>query len=151
MNAGGVVTGKKAGKTVVTAGARDNESLFAAAEVEVRIPVQSVQINERDVSVTVGGKAEAAKIQLTVTVKPEDTFFRSGVWTSSNESVAVVDAGGMVTGLSTGNANITFTSDDPNGIKKAQVNVKVNQAVTGLQLAETEINVPEEYAAESCN
>ena len=56
VNAGGQVTGKKAGKVSITAAAKDNEAVTATAEVEVRVPVQSVQINEKNVTVVTGGK-----------------------------------------------------------------------------------------------
>ena len=140
VNAGGMVNGKKAGKATITAAAKDNESISASVEVEVRVPVQSVQINEKNVSVVVGGKEEAAKTQLSVAIKPEDAFFQNGTWSSSNESVATVDSNGVVTGISAGNASIMFTSDDPNGQKKAQTNIRVGQAVTQIN-APAEISV----------
>ena len=139
VNAGGMVNGKKAGKVIISAAAKDNENLFASVEVEVRVPVQSVQINEKNVSVLLGSKEEAAKAQLTVTVKPEDAYYQSGIWSSSNENIATVDSNGVVTGVGFGNAQITFTSDDPNGQKKTQIAVKVNQAVTGISAAENEV------------
>ena len=142
VNAGGQVTGKKAGKVTITAAAKDNEAVSASVEAEVRVPVQSVQINEKNVSVVVGGKEEAASIQLTTTIKPEDAFFQTGVWSSSNESVATVDSNGVVTGISAGNANITFTSDDPNGQKKAQTAVRVGQAVESIAITSQGANVP---------
>lgn len=142
VNAVGQITGKKAGKVTITAAAKDNEAVSASAEVEVRVPVQSVQINEKNVSIVVGGKEEASRIQLTTAIKPADAFFQTGTWTSSNENVAMVDSNGVVTGISAGNANITFTSDDPNGQKKAQTAVKVGQAVESITITSEGTNVP---------
>ena len=132
VTANGTVAGKKAGKVFITAAAKDNEAVNAKVVVEVRVPVQSVQINEKNISVMVGGNADAAKKQLSVSIKPENAFFQTGKWTSSNNAIATVDSNGVVTGVNIGTASITFTSDDPNGTKKAQVNVKVGQAVTGI-------------------
>ena len=142
VSANGTVTGKKSGKTTVTVVAKDNESISAAAEVEVRVPVQSLQINEKSASVVVGGKEDAEKTQLTVTIKPMDAFFKSGVWSSSDESVATVDKNGLVTGKSAGTAIISFASDDPNGQKKTQLAVKVGQAVEGITISASGNNVP---------
>ena len=139
VNAGGIVNGKKAGKVTVTVTAKDNEFVTASISVEVRVPVQSVKINENNVSVLVGGSQEAASTQLTVMVNPVDAYYQSGTWTSSNESVATVDGNGVVTGISAGNAVITFTSDDPNGTKTNQTTVKVNQAITGINSPDEEV------------
>lgn len=139
VNADGVIIGKSAGRATIKAAAKDNENIFAAVEVEVRIPVQSVQINENNVPVVVGAKEEAAKAQLSVTIKPEDAYFQSGVWSSSNEKIATVDSNGVVTGISPGNVSIIFTSDDPNGQMNARANVRVSQAVTEINLPAEEV------------
>lgn len=67
---------------------------------------------------------------------------KTGVWTSSKEDVATVDAQGNIRALKAGTASIAFTSDDPNGTKKAQVNVKVVQAVTSVALDADEFLLP---------
>lgn len=66
----GTVTGKKAGTVTVTAAAKDDPSVFAAAVVEVRVPVQKVAINEKNVTLLVGADESAATAQLTYTVSP---------------------------------------------------------------------------------
>lgn len=142
VNAGGQVTGKKAGKVTITATAKDNEAVSASVEAEIRIPVQSVQINEKNVTVVVGGKAEAAKAQLSVSIKPEDAFFKTGVWSSSNPNVAQVDENGVVTGISAGTANISFTSDNPTGQKRTQTVVRVGQAVESIVITTQGTNIP---------
>lgn len=53
-----------------------------------------------------------SKIQLTATVLPEDATDKSVTWSSSNESVAKVDANGLVTAVGTGTATITVTTND---------------------------------------
>jgi len=48
---------------------------------------------------------------LTATVLPDNAADKSVTWTSSNESVAIVD-NGSVTGVSVGNATITAQAGD---------------------------------------
>ena len=141
VNAGGQVTGKKAGKVTITAAAKDNEAVSASVEAEVRVPVQSVKINEKNVTVAVGSKEEAAKTQLTVSIKPEDAYFQTGVWTSSNEEIAEVNENGVVEGHKPGTVTISFTSDDPTATRKTQIQVKVNQAVEKIELSDAMLSV----------
>lgn len=141
VNAGGQVTGKKAGKVTITAAAKDNEAVSASVEAEVRVPVQSVKINEKNVTVAVGSKEEAAKTQLTVSIKPEDAYFQTGVWTSSNEEIAEVNENGVVEGHKPGTVTISFTSDDPTATRKTQIQVKVNQAVEKIELSDVMLSV----------
>ena len=141
VNAGGQITGKKAGKVTITAAAKDNEAVSASVEAEVRVPVQSVKINEKNVTVAVGSKEEAAKTQLTVSIKPEGAYFQTGVWTSSNEEIAEVNENGVVEGHKPGTVTISFTSDDPTATRKTQIQVKVNQAVEKIELSDAMLSV----------
>ena len=140
VTSAGALSGKKAGKAVVTASAKDDASITASVNVEVRIPVQSVAINEKGVTVIVGAGESAAKAQLSTSVKPEDAFYKTGTWSSSDESIATVDGNGVVKGIAAGSVKITFTSDDP-GAKKVQTIVKVNQAVSRIKLSATSLTL----------
>ena len=62
---------------------------------------------------------------LTVTFEPEDFEDKSGVWTSSDTSVATVDENGVVTAVNDGKATITFTSNS--GSKTATCVVTVGE------------------------
>ncbi len=55
------------------------------------------------------------------------------VWSSSNSSVATVDNTGLVTGVTAGNTNISYTVTDGNGCSATSANyaVTVNQIPTG--------------------
>ena len=142
VNNAGLVTGKSEGSATITVKAKDNDKIFASASVEVRVPVQSVAINEKNADVVVGGSEKASKVQLTVTIKPENAYHQTGTWTSTNESIATVDEKGLVTGITAGNATITYTSDDPASVKKAQIQVKVGQAVQGIAIEGQGNNLP---------
>ena len=50
--------------------------------------------------------------RLTATVLPSDADNRSVTWASSDEDVATVDAGGIVTAISAGTATVTATTND---------------------------------------
>ena len=138
----GSISGKSAGECDVFCSAADGSGVQAVCHVEVRIPVKSVKINEKNVTLLVGAGDSAAESQLTFTVQPDNAFFKSGQWKSSKEDVVSVDENGQLHALKAGNAVITFTSDDPNGQKKAQVNVKVVQAVTSVAFENDTVNVP---------
>ena len=53
---------------------------------------------------------------VTATVKPDDATNKALTWTSSDETVATVDATGKVTGKKIGTATITATAQDGSGV-----------------------------------
>ena len=127
----GTVKGLSAGKTTVTARAKDNGEIFTSVEVEVRTPVKALKADQKNLSLLYGAGAEQASGQLSVTVAPADAFHRTVRWSSSDEAVAAVDGTGTVTAVSPGKAVITAVSDDPSAAK-ATFPVTVLQAVTAL-------------------
>ncbi|MBR0526499.1 MAG: Ig domain-containing protein [Prevotella sp.] len=71
---------------------------------EVVVPT-SITLNQSAANLLPG-----STLALTATVAPEDALDKSLTWTSSDETVATVDAQGVVTALATGTATITATS-----------------------------------------
>lgn len=71
------------------------------------IHVASVTMSDATVNIDVG-----ANKTLTATVLPANAADKTGVWASSDATVATVDQSGKVTGVKAGNANITFTTTD---------------------------------------
>jgi hypothetical protein len=71
------------------------------------VSVARVALNRATMAVGVGG-AEA----LIVTIVPANATNRDVVWTSSDSTIATVDANGVVTGVSLGTAIITVTTAD---------------------------------------
>ncbi|GAB1856093.1 hypothetical protein MHTCC0001_09280 [Flavobacteriaceae bacterium MHTCC 0001] len=61
--------------------------------------------------------------QLTATVSPETALNKNVTWSSDNESVATVDANGLVTATGNGNAKITVTSEDGGKIDTCSITV----------------------------
>jgi glucosylceramidase len=87
------------------------------------IPVASVAINPTSVSVGAGGTT-----QLNATVAPSNASNKNVTWTSSNNSVATVNASGLVTGVASGTATITVKTVD--GLKTATSTITVTSVVT---------------------
>ena len=104
----GVVTAVGAGNAIIEAKVGE---FTTTCEVEVNVPLTGIEI--KDSTTLIKNQSEI----LTVTYLPEDTTSDKTVtWTSSDETVAVVDENGKVTGLKEGKAVITakvgeFTSD----------------------------------------
>lgn len=72
-------------------------------------PVESVELSETEKTIYKGQTS-----RLTVTVKPADAINKNVTWTSSDPSVATVDADGVVTAKSEGTATITVMAEDDN-------------------------------------
>jgi uncharacterized protein YjdB len=111
VDAAGLVRGVAAGSATITA-TSDGVSGTAAATV-TDPSVASVTISPSSTSITVG-----STVQLTGTVRDASGNVLSGktiAWSSSNSSVASVDAAGLVRGVAAGSATITATSDGVSG------------------------------------
>lgn len=71
------------------------------------ISVDGVTLDQTSATIEAG-----QTLQLTETVSPVEATDKSVVWSSNNEAVASVDANGLVTSVSAGNATITVTTND---------------------------------------
>lgn len=109
VDAQGSVTAKAAGTATVTARTANN----LTAEVAVTVaPVYPTAIT---LNVTEKYIHAYETFTLTAKITPSDVKDKTLTWKSSNESVAVVDAEGNVTGAKEGTAEITVSS--PGGAK----------------------------------
>lgn len=81
-------------------------------------PVERVSLDKSNLSLNKG-----TSFPLTPTVYPDNATDKSVTWSSSDESVATVDASGIVTAISVGTATITVTTAD--GLKSATCTVVV--------------------------
>lgn len=107
VDAAGKVTSIKEGKATITASCG---SVSATCEVTVVIPIipaESITLNETTAELKMG-----ETLTLTATVLPENTTDKKVAWTSSDESIARVDANGKVSAISVGNVTITATCGD---------------------------------------
>ena len=134
----GTVTAAKAGDTTIRCKAADNSYIMAEATIHVVKNVNRVTLSANKADLSIPEQNGNSSTQLTCTIEPEDAYIKTGVWSSNNESVATVDQEGNIKAIDVGRAVITFTSDDNSkGKKAATCNVKVVQAVTSIELAET--------------
>lgn len=77
----------------------------------------------------------ANSTKLTATVAPENASDKSVTWTSSNNAVATVDAGGVVKAVAKGETKITATTAD--GKHAATCAVTVYNPITSVELQPT--------------
>ncbi|GAA4299314.1 hypothetical protein GCM10023142_39800 [Anaerocolumna aminovalerica] len=119
----GVVTAKSLGTVVITVTAQDGTRAEASCDIRVVRPVTSVTLNASSVT-TVEGRSFTLK----ATVRPNNATIKKVKWTSSDESVAIVDSKGVVTALKAGTVTIKATATDNSG-KYAAAVVKVKAQV----------------------
>lgn len=122
VSGAGEVTAVAAGDATITA-AVDGTALSAACKVTVLPAIESVELNYTTLSLRPKGTA-----QLTYTVAPEEALADNVTYTSSDETVATVDAEGNVTAIADGTATITV---DVNGVTaECDVTVSTKAAST---------------------
>ena len=108
VNEYGVVTAIAVGEAIITATTTDGSNLSASCQVTVVAALaESITLNMTEASIEV-----SRTTTLTAIVLPETVTNKSVTWTSSNESVATVDANGLVTAIAVGEATITATTTD---------------------------------------
>ncbi|MCM1102062.1 MAG: leucine-rich repeat protein [Clostridium sp.] len=107
----GVVTTKGVGDAVIQVNV-GNKS--ASCKVTVVQPVTSISLNKTSYSM----EAESV-YTLTATANPSTAKDRTITWSTSDKSVATVDANGKVTALQKGTAVITATANDGSNVSKS--------------------------------
>ena len=108
--------------------------------LETNIPVANIILSQSSATLTEGGT-----LTLTATVTPDDATDNSITWSSSNTSVATVDANGKVTAKAAGTATITATANDGSGVKASCV-VTVEKkvvAVSSITLSQSSATLTE--------
>jgi uncharacterized protein YjdB len=93
--------------TVVVGEGSNVASQIITVVTEEPIDVTSVYIVEDDQTLEVG-----QTFQFNAVVEPADATNKNVIWSSSNETVAIVDNNGLVTAVAEGNAVITVTTED---------------------------------------
>ena len=135
VNKNGKVTGRKLGYATITAYATDGSGADASCEIEIVRPVTRVTLDKSFISLFVGETKE-----LKVKIEPKNATYKGAIWSSSDNSIAMVDEDGMVTALKEGSVTITAQAEDNSG-KKAITYVTVNNRVpaTGVVLSDKSI------------
>ena len=100
---------------------------FDGIDAEVGVtPVQSITLRSENNATEVGVNKT---LVVTATINPAKATFPAVVWTSSNPEVAEV-VGGLVKGISEGEATITATAKDGSGVS-ASIKINVTPKVMG--------------------
>jgi len=115
VNNVGVITGVSTGTCTITATCGEAS---ATLTVTVKKPVEQVVLNKSDVTIK-----EEETFTFTCTIVPNDASEKNVSWTSSDSSVATVNASGTITGIKAGTCTITATCDG----KVATANITVKE------------------------
>ena len=95
------------------------------------VKVSSITLNQSSLTLTSKGQTAS----LTATVNPGNAANKSITWSSSNSSVATVNANGTATAVANGTADITATAADGSGVSaKCSVTVRVPNNITTISL-----------------
>ena len=122
----GLVTAVGVGTTTITATAGDKSATCTVTVTAKPVPIKRIALSDAAVSV-------GRTIQLEPVFTPADTTQRNVIWTSSDRTIATVDANGRVRGVAEGKVTITVTSTaDPSITASCTVTVTKNLSDAGL-------------------
>lgn len=129
----GVIKGIKVGTVTITAKTANGKT------ASCKVTVKPIEVSSISLNVTSKELEQGKTLALYATVNPANATVKTVTWSSSNTSVATVDANGKVTAKSKGTATITATSN--NG-KTATCKITVPEvAVTGITLNKTSVSL----------
>ena len=108
----GQVSGKSRGTATILCCAEDNEFIRNTIFVNVVLPVTKVTIPTEVEMAISESDVKPVTMQLVCGFEPEEAYDKTVEWTSDNEEVVTVDAGGMLTAVGPGSAKVTVSSSD---------------------------------------
>ncbi|MEA5016476.1 MAG: Ig-like domain-containing protein [Candidatus Limiplasma sp.] len=130
----GTVMAIAPGTATITCYAKDDETIFAQGQIEVRAAVKALKLSDKNISLLIGAGEGKAQTALACTITPENAYDQTVTWSSSDEAVAIVDENGNVSGVGIGEAIISATSNDPAFTKPVSCVVTVSRAVNEIIL-----------------
>ncbi|MEG2266171.1 MAG: Ig-like domain-containing protein, partial [Acinetobacter sp.] len=138
----GEITAKANGSAVVTCTSTDGSNISAHWNVTIYTPTSEIALTDKEMTVNTGETSSP----ISFVTKPDDALYTGVVWSSNDESIAVVDELGAVTGIKAGKTTITATSMDPvksqARVVTASIKTNVCQLATGVILSEEQIRIP---------
>lgn len=138
----GTVNAIKAGKVTLTAKTTDGTNLEKSIKLTIAPLITAVKVDKTAITLTQG-----AKYAQKVTFAPADVINKTMSWTTSDKSVATVDADGVIQGRKIGTATITGTTTD--GTKKT-VTCKVTVTAMNIPYVSQLPKYPTGCEAASC-
>ena len=135
----GYVTAKGEGKCIITVKSTANPDVFA--EIVVRVTdshkITDITLDKYEMDLEIGDSDIAY-----VTMYPETAKDKREIWSSSDESVAIVDNEGYVTATGEGKCIITVKSvANPDVYEEIVVRVTDSNRITSIELSKTEITI----------
>lgn len=102
------------------------------ATIPTNVRVSGIRVTRNEMNVNVDEGALSAY----VTMLPAEAKNKSEIWTSSDESIAIVDSEGWVIGVGEGQCVVTVKSvDNPDVFAEIKVNVKDTKSVKAIRLS----------------
>ncbi len=130
----GVVKATGGGTATITATTVDG-NMIATASVNVTATVTSVTLDKSTMVLKIGDN----DVTLVPTISPVSATNKNVTWSSSNPSIATVDANGKVHAVAAGTAVISITTQD--GAKVARCTITVPVEVKGISLNNTSMTL----------
>lgn len=122
VDANGTITGVASGYAYIKVVTKADTAVSSYVRVHVlSTDAEGVIINRESATLTAAGET----LQLTAAVLPANATNKNVTWNSSDETVATVDANGLVTAVSNGTATITVTTEDGGFTATCTVTVKI--------------------------
>lgn len=130
VSAAGLVVAHAEGEAVITVTSEDG-SHTASCTVKVKKPF--IAVTDVTIDPTSADLFVNETIQLLASISPSNASNQDLIWTSTDNSIATVDATGLVSAKAVGEATITVTSVDGNHSASCRVKVSTE---TGLDTPE---------------
>lgn len=139
----GLLMPLQAGKAVISLTTDLNKKISPkTVTIAEPVKVKSLTVSPMSFQLTVGSDADPTK-QIKAAISPSNAANKNVIWESSDESVATVDANGLVKGIGAGKAMITATSEsDPDIRKTISVTVKEFVSVESISVVNWATNKP---------
>jgi uncharacterized protein YjdB len=123
----GVLTGVSPGTATVTVTTQDGAKTANSVVTVSNVLITSVTLNKPSATVGVGDTTS-----IKAAIAPANASNKTVVWSSSNPSVATVNATGIVTAVAVGSATINATAQDAGGVSSGSAVTIVSAGSCGI-------------------
>lgn len=143
--ANGKVVGLKAGTATIKATAKDGSGKFGECVVTVSVKDTAIHVTDVTLGQTSASMFTNESLQLEASVTPENATEKGLVWTSSDETKAMVTSSGKVVALAEGNVTIKVASKEkPDLYKECAITITVKNTkvdVSSVTVSPKSINL----------
>jgi uncharacterized protein YjdB len=128
VTSSGLVTGIAAGTATITVTTVDGGKTATCLVTVTNVPVSGVTVSPTSENIGTGGTT-----QLTAAVSPTNALNKTVSWSSGDPTIATVSTSGLVTGMATGSAIITATTQDGGKTATCSITVISSAKLSGTQ------------------